>query len=116
MSSRVLTDSDRQRRIAERRLQTIAGQHSAVAVIARYARAGFMDPDRALAVIEAVCDGHAVPHWLLTTDRSGARLTITADPDAPAAVHELIEAAKLPAFDRAEHELIARHGRDGGAA
>ena len=115
MSSRVLTESDRQRRIAERRLQTIAGQHSAVGVIARYSRTGFMDPDRALAIIEAVCEGHAIPHWLLTTDRTGARLTITANPDAPAAVRELIESAQLPAIDRAERDMIDRLTKGGAA-
>jgi hypothetical protein len=115
MSSRILTDSDRQRRIAERRLQTVAGQHSAVGVITRYARAGYMDPDRALALISALCDGHAVAHWLLSTDGEGARLTITADPDAPANVRELLQAAQLPALDRAERDMIDAL-KGGGAA
>jgi hypothetical protein len=100
MSSRVLTDSDRQRRIAERRLQTVASQHSAVGVIARQARAGMLDTERALSIICALCDGHAVAHWVMMADRSGARLTVAADPDAPPHVHELLMKAKLPVLDR----------------
>jgi len=104
MNSRVLTASDRQLRIIKRQLEVIASQHAAVGTVARHARAGVIEVSRALALIEAIVEGYAIPHWIQQVDGSGVRLTITADEHAPPQVRALLEQAQIATLDQVDSE------------
>lgn len=95
MKTRVITASDRQLRIIKRQLDAIASQHAAVGAVARHARAGAVQVDRALALIEAIVDGYAIPHWIKQMDGSVVRLTITADENAPPQIRAMLEQAQI---------------------
>jgi hypothetical protein len=104
MSSRILTEHDRQLRITQRKLQTIASQHAAVGAVARHAKAGVIQLDRAIALIEAIVQGYAVPHWVQQLDGSSVRLTITADPNAPPEVRAMLEQPTIATLDQVNPE------------
>lgn len=108
MSSRVLTETDRQRRIAQRQLQELAQRHAAIAVIAKSARAGQFagGPERAVCLIEALCVGHAIAQWEPTVDPNKSRLKIVASQSAPPDVRGLLEQSQLPTLDPAERSML----------
>lgn len=105
MSSREVMAESRARAQAVAQLRTLAGQHAAILSFVRRTRAGHMQPDRCIALVEAVIEGHAVVQWLPTVDPGKMQLKVYALPTAPAAVHELLRAAALPALDPAEQSM-----------
>jgi len=108
MSSRVLTESDRQRRLAERRLHDLAARHAAIAVISKSAREGTFagGTERAICLIEALVRGHALARWEPTLNPQQQRLTIVAADSAPPEVRGLLEQAQLPKLDPAEQSML----------
>jgi hypothetical protein len=110
VSSRILTQSDRDRRIAQRRLGEFAGQLAAIGALARHARGGGMTSDRAIAIVEAVVQGYAIPHWVVTLEGGAARLTITVSPDAPAPVRALLEHATIATLGALDGQPEAKGG------
>lgn len=91
-----------------RRLQDLSSQHAAIVILAKRARSGRMEIVRALALIEAVIDGHAVPQWDRTLDPNKSRLTIIASEDGcPPDVRALLEHAQTPTpTDPAERSMF----------
>jgi hypothetical protein len=108
MSARILTESDRQRRLAQRQLITLAEMNMAIRVVTKRARDGLMDLPRALALIEALLDRHAVARMVPTSDPKQSRLTIVASDTAPPSARALLEQAQLPKLDPAEQDMIQR--------
>ena len=95
------------------RLRHLANQHAAIVLITRRARAGKMDTGRAIALIEALIDGHAVPLWSPTVDPNKSQLQIVGSQDAPPAVVELLRAAELPTLDPVEQSMLDARQGDG---
>ena len=106
MTSRILTESDRQKRAAQRALLQLAGMHAAIVQIAKRARAGQMEVPRALALIEALIDEHAIAQWVPTGKPNESRLTIVASDTAPPEARALLEQAQLPKLDPVDRSMI----------
>ena len=97
--TRHVGQSARECRRAKRKLADIASQHAAVGTIARHARAGFVPVERALMLIEAIVEGHAVAHWVARIDGSAAELTLRADPEAPPEILAMLELESVAPID-----------------
>ena len=83
--------------MALRQLQDLAARHAAIVLFTRRARAGLMDCDRAIALIEAVVERYAVVQVMPQVDPGKVQIQVVASPDAPPAVRQLLEDAQLKA-------------------
>lgn len=93
-------------RLAAARAGTLERMHAAMRLVAGRARAGQMDPERAIALIVALLEGHAVAQVTPSVQPGKARIAIVAAADAPPELRALLEQAQPPELDPAESDLL----------
>lgn len=108
MTGREAQQADRVARRALARAGELERMHAALRLVVGRARASQMAPERAIALCEALLDGHAIAQLTPMVQPGKSRLTITASPTAAPGVRALLEEAQPPALDPAERDLIGR--------
>lgn len=107
MSGREASAAERMLRRAAARAAVLERMHVAIRFVTQRARASEMAHERAIALIAALLEGHAVAELEPTLEPGKSRLRIVAADSASTEVRALLGQAMPPELDPAERDLIA---------
>lgn len=106
MPARETEAAERMLRRAAARSAQLERQHVAIRFVTQRARAGQMAPERAIALIAALLEGHAIAQLTPTLDPGKSRVSIVASDTASPDVRALLEQAQCPELEPAERDMI----------